>query len=74
MNRGKEASYFIFHYKLEKQFGIQFSKGEIEKLNSMRNILLDNDQFGPTEVEVLEEIQNEEEERNFLYVSDFGVK
>ena len=38
----------------------------------MRNILLDNDYFGPTEVEVLEEVDTAEEEK-YLYMGDFGL-
>jgi hypothetical protein len=38
----------------------------------VKNILLDNDYFGPTEVEVLEEVASEEEEK-YLYMGDLGL-
>jgi hypothetical protein len=54
-SRDREAKYFILKYQLkEDHYYENVSKKEKESIMKIRNILLDNDQFGPTETSVLE--------------------
>ena len=47
-------------------------KGEREELLQIRNILLDNDYFGPTEVDILEEV-NDKKADDYVYMGDFEM-
>lgn len=51
--RDREAKYFMLHYHLELAKYEEISEKERGSIQKMRNILLDNDHFGPTETAVL---------------------
>lgn len=51
--RDREAKYFVVHYGLEMGKYEDISEKERESIKKIRNILVDNDHFGPTETAVL---------------------
>lgn len=66
--------YFVCAYQLNGEFQLDISEKEKEQCLKIKNVLLSEDHFGPTEVEVLELIESQEERDKYLYLDDLHYK